>query len=335
MFDLTQHIEFAQPQFLFLLLLLPLMVAWYWYNHQKMQPEINVSTTEHFSLNKKTKKQILFHLLFVLRMLVIGLLIIVLARPQSSKSSEDLSIEGIDIVLTIDISQTMQAEDFRPNRLEAAKDVASQFIDKRPNDRIGLVVFSGRSFTQCPLTIDHAVLKNLFKGVKTGMIDDERTAIGSGLGTSISRIKDSKAISKVIILLTDGMNNTGELDPLTAAEMAKVFGIRIYTIGVGTYGEAPFPVPTPFGIQYQNIKVEIDEPLLKQIANNTNGKYFRATDKKQLENIYTEIDKLEKSKIDVLRYSHKKEEFLFWALLAGVLFLLEIILKNTVFRSIP
>jgi len=328
-------IVFAQPEFLFFLIIIPLMAVWYWFRHNKVHADVRVSSINDFSESKQSKKQIFFHSLFVLRMLAVALLIIAFARPQSNKSGEDISIEGIDIILTIDISQTMQAEDFHPNRLEAAKDVASTFIDSRPNDRIGLVVFSGRSFTQCPLTIDHAVLKNLFKGVKTGMIDDERTAIGSGLATAISRIKDSKAVSKVIILLTDGQNNTGEIDPMTAAEMAKVFGIRVYTIGIGTYGEAPLAVQTPFGPQYVTIKADIDENLLKQISGSTNAKYFRATDKKKLQEIYTEIDKLEKSKIDVLRFSNKKEEFMPWVLLAGLLFIIEIILKYTFFRTLP
>jgi len=325
---------FAQPVFLYLLLIIPLIVVWYWFRQNKRNAEIKLSSTESFSGNKKSYKQILFHSLFVLRLLAISSLIIVLARPQSSKSGQDVNVEGIDIVIALDISGTMLAEDFKPNRLEAAKDVASKFIDGRPNDRIGLVIFSGKSFTQCPLTIDHAVLKNLFKGLKNGMVEDG-TAIGNGLATAISRIKDSKAVSKVVILLTDGINNMGEIDPLTAAEMAKIYGIRVYTIGIGTYGEAPYPFQTPFGIQYQNIKVEIDESLLKQIAKETNGKYFRATDNKKLEEIYASIDKLEKSKIDVLRFSHKNEEFLPWALLACLLFVLEIVLRNTLFKTIP
>jgi len=331
---MLQFTGFAQPAFLYLLLIIPLMIVWYWFRHNERNADIKLSSTEGFSDDKKTYKQILIHGLFALRLLAVGALIVALARPQSSRSSQDVNIEGIDIVMALDLSGTMLAEDFKPNRLEAAKDVASKFIDGRQNDRIGLVVFSGKSFTQCPLTIDHAVLKNLFKGLKNGMIEDG-TAIGNGLATAISRIKDSKAVSKVIILLTDGINNMGEVDPLTAAEIAKIYGIRIYTVGVGTYGEAPYPFQTPFGIQYQNIKVEIDENLLKQISKETNGKYFRATDNKKLAEIYAEIDKLEKSKIDVLMHSHKKEEFFPWALLAGFLLILEIALRNTLFRTIP
>ena len=228
----------------------------------------------------------------------------------------------------------MLAEDFKPNRLEASKNVAIQFISGRENDRIGLVVFSGESFTQCPLTTDHAVLINLFKNVKSGIIEDG-TAIGLGLANAINRLKDSKAKSKVIILLTDGENNMGEIAPQTAANLASAFGIRVYTIGVGTKGMAPYPFKTAFGTQYQNVEVHIDEDMLREIANLTGGKYFRATNNQKLKNIYAEIDKLEKSKIDVKHYSTKQEEYFWFALFAGLFLVLEIFIRNAVLRNIP
>ncbi len=245
---------------------------------------------------------------------------------------ENVTTEGIDIVLATDISGSMLAEDFRPNRIEAAKRVVSDFVSGRPNDRIALVIFSGESFTQCPLTLDHAVLLNLLKDVRSGMVEDG-TAIGMGLATSVSRLKDSKAKSRVIILLTDGVNNRGFIDPLTAAGIAQSFGIRVYTIGVGTIGTAPYPVQTPFGVQYQNVPVEIDEALLMKIAVQTGGQYFRATDNKKLKAIYDEIDRLEKTKIEVTQFRRHSEEFYATAGLAGLLLLLELLLSHTVFRS--
>jgi Ca-activated chloride channel homolog len=228
----------------------------------------------------------------------------------------------------------MLAEDFKPNRISAAKDVAIEFVSGRPDDRMGLVVFSGESFTQCPLTTDHAVLINLFKDIKSGMIEDG-TAIGLGLANAITRLKDSKAKSKVIILLTDGVNNQGEIDPITAAEIAKTFGIRVYTVGVGTMGTAPYPVQTPFGVKYQDMEVKIDEEGLAQIAQMTDGKYFRATNNKKLAEIYTEIDQLEKSKIEVKEYSKKQEEYFLFALAAALFILLEVLLRNTYLRTVP
>jgi Ca-activated chloride channel family protein len=228
----------------------------------------------------------------------------------------------------------MLSQDFKPNRIDAAKDLAIEFISGRQSDRIGLVIFSSESFTQCPLTTDHAVLINLFKDIKSGMIDDG-TAIGSGLATAVSRLKDSNAKSKVIILLTDGVNNSGSISPLTAAEIAKTFGIRVYTVGIGTHGSALCPVQTPFGIQYQNMPVEIDEDVLTKIANMTNGKYFRATDNQKLRSIYTEIDKLEKSKIDVTEYTKRKDEYLWFGLIALFFIISELALRYTIFRTIP
>jgi Ca-activated chloride channel family protein len=237
-------------------------------------------------------------------------------------------------MVSLDISGSMQAMDFKPNRLEAAKDVATEFIAGRPNDKMGLVVFAAESFTQCPLTIDHTVLTNLIQDVKIGMLEDG-TAIGLGLSTAVSRIKESDAKSKVIILLTDGVNNRGEIHPLTAAEIAKSFGIRVYTIGVGTIGTAPFPVNTVFGQQVQNMEVKIDEAMLQKIANITGGKYFRATNKDKLRQIYEEIDKMEKTKVEVKEYSKRSEEFIPFALLALAFLLAEVLLRNTVLRNLP
>jgi Ca-activated chloride channel family protein len=267
-------------------------------------------------------------------MLAMVLLIIAFARPQSTSSWENSTTEGIDIVLSLDISSSMLAQDFDPNRIEAAKKVGAQFINNRPTDRIGLVVFSGQSFTQCPLTTDHAVVINQLKDLKSGMIEDG-TAIGLGLATAINRLKESKAKSRVIILLTDGVNNMGEIDPLTAAELAQTFGIKVYTIGVGTYGVAPYPFQTPFGVQYQQIKVEIDENILTGIANKTNGKYFRADSNQKLKMIYDEIDKLEKTKIETKEFSKKKEEFLLIIMIACLLLLMEVFLRYTILKSIP
>ena len=325
----------ANPTYLYLLLLLVPLIGWYIYKLHKSQASLQVSSSEAFQLpGTSSWKVYMRHLPFVLRMLAIALLIVVLARPQSTNSWQNSSTEGIDIVMAMDISTSMLAEDLKPNRLEAAKDVAASFINGRQNDNIGLVVFAAESFTQCPLTIDHGVLLNLFKDIQPGIIQDG-TAIGLGLANAVSRIKDSQAKSKVIILLTDGVNNTGEIAPVTAAEIAKTFGIRVYTIGVGTQGEAPYPIPTAFGVQYQNVPVEIDEQVLKQIASTTGGQYFRATDNSSLKEIYSEIDQLEKTKISVQEFSKKQEEYKNWALLVFALLLIEVLLRNTVLRNIP
>ena len=326
---------FANPTYLYLLLLLVPLIGWYIYKLHKSQASLQVSSSEAFQLSGTSSwKVYMRHLPFVLRMLAIALLIVVLAPPQSTNSWQNSSTEGIDIVMAMDISTSMLAEDLKPNRLEAAKDVAASFINGRQNDNIGLVVFAAESFTQCPLTIDHGVLLNLFKDIQPGIIQDG-TAIGLGLANAVSRIKDSQAKSKVIILLTDGVNNTGEIAPVTAAEIAKTFGIRVYTIGVGTQGEAPYPIPTAFGVQYQNVPVEIDEQVLKQIASTTGGQYFRATDNSSLKEIYSEIDQLEKTKISVQEFSKKQEEYKNWALLVFALLLIEVLLRNTVLRNIP
>ncbi|GBU08055.1 aerotolerance protein BatA [Bacteroidales bacterium] len=325
---------FAHPNYFFLLLLLVPIIAWYFYKLRKSQASLQISASQGFDKAPVSYKVYLRHLPFVLRIGVLGLLIVVLARPQSSNSWHNSTTEGIDIVLSIDVSTSMLAEDLKPNRLGASKDVAASFIKSRPNDNIGLVVFAGESFTQCPLTTDHVVLLNLLNDLQCGMIEDG-TAIGHGLATSVQRLKESQAKSKVIILLTDGSNNRGEISPVTAAEIARTFGVRVYTVAVGTKGTAPYPFQTAMGIQYQNVPVEIDEQTLTKIADITGGKYFRATNNKALKEIYQEIDLLEKTKISVQEYSKKQEEYLLFALIALLILLLEILLRNTLLRNIP
>jgi Ca-activated chloride channel family protein len=328
------NVTFANPEYFFLLLLIPAMIVWYWKRQKQQYADLRVSTVQVFHAIPRSWRQRFRHILFILRISAVTLLIIALARPQAASSGENVSTEGIDIVLTTDISGSMLAEDFRPNRIEAAKRVAIDFIDGRQTDRIGLVIFSGESFTQCPLTLDHAVVKNLLSEVKSGMIEDG-TAIGMGLATAVTRLKESKAKSKVIILLTDGVNNRGFIDPLTAAGIAEQYSIRVYTIGVGTIGMAPYPVQTPFGVQYQNVPVEIDEQLLQKIADQTGGKYFRATDNRKLKEIYSEIDRLEKTKIEVTQFRRYSEEFYTAAGIGSILLLLEILLAQTYMRKIP
>lgn len=294
-----------------------------------------MASTEGFAQAPKTFRLYLRHVPFVLRLLTVTCVIIVLARPQSTNSWNTSTTEGIDIMMTVDISSSMLAEDLKPNRLEAAKDVASTFISGRQTDNIGLVVFSGESFTQCPLTTDHAQLLNLLKEIRCGMIDDG-TAIGHGLATAVSRLKDSNAKSKTIILLTDGTNNRGEIAPTTAAELAQAYNIRVYTIGVGTKGTAPYPFKTAGGgVRYQNVPVEIDENVLTKIAQMTGGQYFRATNNVALKDIYKEIDQLEKTKMSVQEYSKKQEEYGIFALAGLILLLLELLLRYAVLRYIP
>lgn len=331
---MMSNLVFANSIFLFLLLLVIPIVVWYILKHNKIKPAIQVSSTEHLSQLGNTWKVKMRHSTFVLRVLALIFLILVLARPQSINNLRSETSEGIDIMLTLDLSSSMLARDFHPDRLEAAKDVAIEFISGRPSDRIGLTVFSAESFTQCPLTIDHAVLINMMKDLRSGMIEDG-TAIGLGLATAVSRLKESEGKSKVIILLTDGVNNRGSIAPVTAAEIAKTFGIRVYTVGVGTRGTAPYPIETPFGIQFQNMAVEIDEVMLTNIAIMTDGKYFRATDNEKLRDIYKEIDTLEKSKIEISEYSKRTEEYFWFAIIAGLLLALELILRFTIFRTIP
>ncbi len=331
---MMENITFAHPEFFWILLIVPIYVAWYIWKHKTLNATMQMSSLRPFDGMAKSWKSYLRHLPMVLRMLAICAVVMVLARPQSSDSYRDEKTEGIDIVISMDISGSMQALDFTPNRLEAAKDVAIRFVNGRPNDNIGLVIFAGESFTQCPLTTDHTVLTNLFADVKMGMLEDG-TAIGMGLATAVSRIKDSKAKSKVIILLTDGDNNRGSVSPLQAAEIAQTFGVRVYTIGVGSKGTAKMPVNTAFGVQYQEFEVKLNEELLSEIANLTGGKYFRATDKKSLEAIYAEIDQMEKTILEVREFTKRTEEYLPFAVLAMLLLLAEIVLRNTVLRTLP
>jgi len=326
--------HFGNPGFLILLLVIPLLAVWYFYRRRKQTADLQVSSIEGFAKVGRNLKFYTYHGLYIIRLLAISLLIITLARPQTSLSHQDISVEGIDLVIALDVSGSMLSMDFKPDRLEAAKNMAIEFIDGRPNDRIGLVIFSGEAFTQCPITTDHAVLKNLFRDIHSGMIDDG-TALGDGLATAINRLRGSKAVSKVIILLTDGVNNMGSLDPRSASEIAKLYGIRIYTVGIGTIGQAPYPVQTPYGIQTQMMKVEIDEPLLIEIAKATDGKYFRATNNAKLRAIYKEIDKMEKSKIDVTEFRKKKEEFLPLVLIALILVGMELLLRYAYLKNIP
>lgn len=326
--------EFANPNYFWLLLVLIPMIVWYVFKEKTSHADLQYSSLSPFKGIKHAGYIWMRHLLFGLRLLSIVFLIIALARPQSDNSWQTYSSEGIDIVLALDISGSMLAQDFQPDRLEAAKEVATKFILERPQDKIGLVVFSGESFTQSPLTTDQAVLVNLLRDIKSGMIEDG-TAIGLGLANAVNRLKDSQAKSKVAILLTDGVNNRGAIAPITAAELAKSFGIRVYTIGVGTYGEAPYPFQTPFGIQMQNVPVEIDENILQQIASLTGGKYFRATDNEKLAQIYQEIDQLEKSKIEVKHFSKKNEQYFIFGLIGMFLLIGESVLRYTLLRKIP
>ena len=325
---------FNNPEYLWLLLVLVPMIGWYVYKQYQSDASLQVSSTEPFNKMPKTRKHYLFHLVFALRCVALAFLVIAIARPQSTNSYRSESTEGIDIMLSLDISGTMLAEDLKPNRLEAAKEVATKFIADRPDDNIGLVVFAGESFTQCPLTTDHGVLINLLNAVKFGVIEDG-TAIGLGLANAVNRIKDSQAKSKVIILLTDGSNNRGDIAPLTAAEIAKKFGIRVYTIAVGKHGMAPYPFQTPMGIQYQNVPVEIDEDVLQQIAKMTGGSFFRATDNVTLSAIYGEIDQMEKTKLQVREYKKRNEEFFPYLFTAFLLLVVEILIRNTLLRRLP
>ncbi len=328
------NITFAHPYILYFLFLIPIILYWYWRQNKKASTAITYSNIEVFEGVKSTIKEKLRHLPIFLRSMALGLFIIALARPQSFSSGENVYTEGIDVAMLLDISGSMLAEDFKPNRLEAAKKVIDEFIAGRKTDKIGLVIFAGESFTQCPLTIDYPVLRGLLKEIHSGMIEDG-TAIGTAIANGVNRLKDSKAKSKVIILLTDGVNNSGEIDPITAAQIAKKFGIRIYTIGVGTMGEAPYPFQTPFGKRYQMVKVEIDEKTLNEVAQITDGKYFRATNNKKLEEIYKIIDKLEKTRVEITSYRKAKELFYVWVAVGLFLILLELLLTKTYLRKLP
>ncbi len=331
--------EFANKEYLFLLLLIIPYLIWYLMYRKKSEPTMRMSDTQAYRFAPHSWKVTLMPLQLLLRLAVFVLLVLILARPQTQNSWKNESVEGIDIMLAMDVSTSMLAEDLRPNRIEAAKQVAAEFIVGRPNDNIGLSIFAGEAFTQCPMTTDHASLLNLLRNVRTdiaqrGLIEDG-TAIGMGLANAVSRLKDSKAKSRVVILLTDGSNNRGDLSPMTAAEIARSFGIRVYTIGVGTNKVAPYPMSVAGGIQYINIPVEIDTKTLSEIAAATDGDFYRATNNKELMQIYKEIDKLEKSKLNVKKFSRRYEAYQPFALAAVLLLLLEILLRITIFRKLP
>ena len=325
---------FEYPRLLALLALPLLLVLHYLYLELSgRRPHMRVSTAAPWLAGGRSILSVLRHLPFVLRIAALSLIIIALARPRSSSQMEKIDSEGIDIVFAMDVSTSMLARDFKPDRISAAKDIAIEFIAQRPSDRMGIAVFAGESYTQCPLTTDRATLINLMKEVQTDLIEDG-TAIGNGLATAVARMMDSDAKSRVVILLTDGVNNSGEIAPLTAAEIAKTYGVRVYTIGVGANGTAPYPVMTPWGVELQNMKVEIDEELLKSISETTGGRYFRATDNTKLAEIYSEINKMEKARTTIDSFPVYKELFPSYALAALVLLLLELIVRLLI-RRLP
>ncbi len=326
--------EFLHPKYLYLLLLLIPLTVWYVVRLSKTQASFRLASANAFNGMKPGFRVYMRHFPFILRLLSLALVIVVIARPQSVSSWEESETQGIDIVMALDVSGSMLAQDLLPDRLQAARKVAAEFITDRSNDNIGLVIFAGESFTQCPLTTDHKVLLNLLNEINFGMIDDG-TAIGLGLATSVNRLKDSQSQSKVVILLTDGTNNSGQIAPLTAADLARSYGIRVYTVGVGTKGMAPTPVNTPYGIRMQNMPVDIDEETLTEIAAMTGGQYFRAQDTEGLRQVYNEIDEMEKYLISVQNVTRRQELFLPWALAALALILLELLLRRTWLRSIP
>ena len=331
---MLKNITFAHPQFFWLLLIIPLMIAWYWFSNKKSLPNLTLSSTIAFRrVNSWT--DYLYHSLFSLRIIAVALLIIALARPQThSENAQTKITEGIDIVMAIDVSASMLSQDLKPNRFEALKKVASQFVKDRPNDRIGLVIYAGESYTKTPVTTDKGIILNALSELTYGQIEDG-TAIGMGLATAVNRLKESKAKSRVIILMTDGVNNTGFIDPQTAAELAAEYGIKVYTVGIGTNGMAlsPYALNPDGSIMYRMLQVEIDEPLMKKIAQVTNGRYFRATNNQKLQQIYDEINQLETTKIEEFKYTEVDEKFRILAFGAIVLLLLEFTLKHTVFRN--
>ncbi|MBS9775070.1 MAG: VWA domain-containing protein [Tenacibaculum sp.] len=328
------NLEFANPYFLWLLVLVPLLVVWFFFTRKKDSAQLKISSAKGFSSNSLLPK--LNPLLYILRLLALTLIIIALARPRNvAVSKKTKSNKGIDIVMAIDVSASMLAKDLKPNRLEALKKVATNFVNRRPNDRIGIVVYAGESFTQTPITSDKTIVKRTINEIKWGQIENG-TAIGMGLGSAVNRLKESKAKSKVIILLTDGVNNTGLIDPKTATELAKGNNIKVYTIGIGTNGTAPFPWarnPITGELSFRDMLVEIDENLLKHIAKETDGRYFRATDNSKLKEIYNEIDKLEKTKIEEFKYYNYTEQYRFLVLLALIFLLFEFLLRKTLFKS--
>ena len=325
---------FEYPKLLWLLAIPVLLIVHYLYRElTERKPHVRVSTAVPWKRTGTGAPAILRHLPFVLRIAALSLIIVAIARPRSSSQMEKIDTEGIDIVLTMDVSTSMLARDFNPDRISAAKDIAIEFIAQRPTDRIGIVVFAGESYTQCPLTTDRSTLINLMKEVQTDLIEDG-TAIGNGLATAVARMADSDAKSRVVILLTDGVNNSGEIAPLTAAEIANTYGVRVYTIGVGANGTAPYPVMTPWGVDIQRVDVEIDEDLLKSIAETTGGRYFRATDNTKLAEIYSEINRMEKARTTIDSFPVYKELFTGYALLALACLLLELLLR-LLFRRLP
>lgn len=328
---------FGNPSCLFLLLLLLPAIAYYIWKQKNAQASIQISTTKQFAQLPRSWKEYLRHLNFLLLLISFALVIIVLARPQSSDSWSRSDTEGIDIVMSLDISYSMQTPDFKPNRLEASKDVAAQFVAGRPNDNIGMVIFGKESYTLCPMTSDHSVLANMINSVDFDLVDGSSTAIGDGLVTAVNRIRNGEAKSKVIILLTDGSNNAGDVAPRDAASVAKAMGVRLYTIGVGSQGEVDMQVGLdPFGNPVmQKVKADIDEDVLQAMAQLTGGRYFRATNKSKLADIFDEIDQMEKTKMSIREFSRKEEEYLIFALAAIAFLLLHIIIKNTILRNIP
>lgn len=329
------NFEFHNPEFLWLLLAIPLLAIWYFFSRKKDSAQLTMSSVKGFGTKKSVFSK-LKPLLYLLRLLALSTLIIALARPRNvAVSKKTKTNKGIDIVMAIDVSASMLAKDLKPNRLEALKKVATDFVNRRPNDRIGIVVYAGESFTQTPITSDKSIIKRTISEIKWGQLDGG-TAIGMGLGSAVNRLKESKAKSKVIILLTDGVNNSGNIDPRTATELAKELKIKTYTIGIGTNGMAPFPWakdPRTGELSFRNQQVEIDEKLLKFIAEQTDGKYFRATNNSKLKEIYNEIDKLEKTKIEEFKYYKYTEQYRYLVFLAAIFLLLEFLLRNTIFKS--
>lgn len=328
--------EFKNPIFFILLLALIPYIVWYVMKYKRSLPSLKVPETVKYRKAPKSFRLYLFHVPFLLRLALFTLVVCLLARPQSKHTWSDTDVEGIDIMLAVDVSTSMLAQDFKPNRVEALKVIAQQFIQKRPNDNIGLTIFAGEAYTQCPLTTDHAVLMNLYSSVDCNMaargIIDDGTAIGDGIMNSILRLKDSQAKSKVIILLTDGVNNSGNISPTTAAEIAQKYGIRIYTIGIGTTGMAPYPLPTGSTVM---LPVEIDEPTMNKISKETGGRYFRAQKNADLSAVYADIDKMERTKFSVKEFSKRNELFEPYALAAFIVLLLEILLRYIVLKRLP
>lgn len=331
--------EFANKEYLFLLLLLIPYIVWCLFYRKKNEPTVNVADSFAYAYAHKSLRIRFIELPNILRVIVFILIVLMLARPQSHNSWGKKETEGIDIMLAMDVSTSMLAQDLKPNRIDAAKNVAADFISDRENDNIGLVIFAGEAFTQCPMTTDHATLQNMLMNVRTdlaehGLIEDG-TAIGMGLANAVARLKDSKAKSKVVILLTDGSNNMGDISPITAAQIAKSYGIRVYTIAVGSKSLAPYPVNVAGTTRYVNLRADIDTNTLKNIAQTADGNFYRATNTEELKRIYKDIDKLEKTRLSTKNFSKRSEEFMPFALAAVIILILDIILRLTVFRRIP